>query len=149
MNTCHRQTLRVSRNFVTSRCIIVLSGASFSRYAFLNASRTAANGFDAKQCPRMNRSSAREYTTFTPAQLVRHWRKQRPSNKGDLDCSVPGKVRRVYYTRADALLFSFLYRNTWLLGCVLNSTLCIYEWRTSATTQKAMREIRKKLAVTE
>jgi hypothetical protein len=38
----------VSRNIVTSWCIVVLLGTSLSGYALLNASRTAANDFDAK-----------------------------------------------------------------------------------------------------
>jgi hypothetical protein len=44
----HRQTLPVSRNFVTSWCIVVLFGTSLSGYALLNVSQTAANDFDAK-----------------------------------------------------------------------------------------------------
>jgi hypothetical protein len=35
-------------------------------------------------------SSAREYTMFTPTQLLRNWRKQRPSNQGDIELSVGG-----------------------------------------------------------
>jgi hypothetical protein len=52
VSTCHRQTLPVSLNFVSSRCIVVLFGTSLSGYALLNASRTAANDFGAKcdQC---------------------------------------------------------------------------------------------------
>jgi hypothetical protein len=42
------QTLPVPRNFVTSRCTVVLFGTSLSRCALINASRTAANDFDAK-----------------------------------------------------------------------------------------------------
>jgi hypothetical protein len=72
----------------------------------------------------MNTRSAREYTMFAPAQLLRHWREQRRSNQGDLDSSVTVEVGRVYYTGVDLLLTSFLYRTTWLLlGCVLNGTL--------------------------
>jgi hypothetical protein len=40
----------------------------------------------------MNTRSAREYTMFAPAQLLRNWREQRPSNKGDLDSSVTGRM---------------------------------------------------------
>lgn len=39
----HRQTLLVPRNFVVSRCTVVLFGTSMSRYALLNVSRTAWN----------------------------------------------------------------------------------------------------------
>jgi hypothetical protein len=85
MSTCHRQTLPVSRNIVTSRCTVVLFGTSISRYALLNASRTAANDFNAKQYSRMNTRSARENTIFEPAQVLRNWREHRPSNQGDLD----------------------------------------------------------------
>jgi hypothetical protein len=56
----------VSRNFITSRCVVVLFGTSLSGHALLNASRTAANDFDAKQCSRMNTRSTREYTMFAP-----------------------------------------------------------------------------------
>jgi hypothetical protein len=42
-----KQTFPVSRNFVTSRCIVVLVGTSFSGYVLLNASRTGANDFSA------------------------------------------------------------------------------------------------------
>jgi hypothetical protein len=41
------KTLPVSRNFVTSQCI-VLFGTSLSKYALLDISRTAANDFDAE-----------------------------------------------------------------------------------------------------
>jgi hypothetical protein len=46
--TFHRQTLPVSRNFVTSRCTVVLFGTSLSGYALLNVLRTPANDLDAK-----------------------------------------------------------------------------------------------------
>jgi hypothetical protein len=36
------------RDFITSRCIIVLFGTSSSGYALLNASQTAANDFGVK-----------------------------------------------------------------------------------------------------
>jgi hypothetical protein len=38
----------VSRNFVTSRCVFIIFGTFLSGYALLNASRAAANDFDAK-----------------------------------------------------------------------------------------------------
>jgi hypothetical protein len=38
----------------------------------------------------MNTRSAREYAMLSPAQLLRNWREQRPSNQGDLDSSVTG-----------------------------------------------------------
>jgi hypothetical protein len=41
-------TLPVPRNFVTSRCSVVLRGASLSGFALLNASRTAAFDFSVK-----------------------------------------------------------------------------------------------------
>jgi hypothetical protein len=61
------QTVPVPQNVVTSRFIAVSLGTSLSGYALLNASRTAANDFDAKLCSRMNTGSAREYTMFAPA----------------------------------------------------------------------------------
>jgi hypothetical protein len=91
MTTCHRQTLSVSRNSVTRWCIVVLFGTSLSAYAFLNASRTAANDFDTKLCSIMNTLSG---------------------NQGDIDSSVTGEVGRVHYTGVDLLLISFLYRST-------------------------------------
>jgi hypothetical protein len=108
MSNCHRQTLPVFRYFVTSQCIDVLFGTFLSRYALLNTLQTAENDLDAKQCSRMNTHSAREYTMFASAQFLRNWREQRPSNKGDLDSSVTGEVRSVYYTGADLLLIQFL-----------------------------------------
>jgi ABC-type antimicrobial peptide transport system ATPase subunit len=42
------QTLSVSLNFVTSQCIVVLFFTSLIEYTLLNASRTAANDFNAK-----------------------------------------------------------------------------------------------------
>jgi hypothetical protein len=95
------------RNFVTSQCIVVLLGISLLGYALLNVSRTAADEFDAKQCSRMNTRSAREHTMSVPAQLLRNWREQRPSNKSGLDSSVTGEVGRVYYTGEDCLRVAF------------------------------------------
>jgi hypothetical protein len=40
---------------------------------------------------------------FAGAQLLRKWRKQSPSNQGDLDLSVRG-IGRVYFTGVDQLL---------------------------------------------
>jgi hypothetical protein len=42
--------------------------------------------------------STRDYTMFAPAQVLRNWREQRPSNKGDLDSSIAWEVGKVYYT---------------------------------------------------
>jgi hypothetical protein len=71
----------------------------------------------------MNTRSAREYIMFAPAQLLRNWCEQRPSNQGNLDSSVTGEVRRVYYTRVDLLLISFLYvvglRFKWYILCLI------------------------------
>jgi hypothetical protein len=77
---------------------VVFFGTSVPGYALLNTSRTTADDSDAKQCSRMITRSAHEYTIFTPAQLLRKWREQRPSNQGVLDSSVTGEVGRVYYT---------------------------------------------------
>jgi hypothetical protein len=60
----------------------------------------------------MNTCSAREDTMFTPAQLLRNWCEERPSNHGDLDSIITGEVGRVYYMGVDQLLISFLYRGT-------------------------------------
>jgi hypothetical protein len=38
--------------------------------------RIVAKDFDAKQCSRMNKCSAREYTMFVPAQLLHIWHEQ-------------------------------------------------------------------------
>jgi hypothetical protein len=40
----------------------------------------------------MNTRFAREYTMFAPAQLLRNWGEQLPSNQGDLDSSVMGRL---------------------------------------------------------
>jgi hypothetical protein len=50
------------------------------------ASRTAANGFDAKW--RINTCYAHEYTMLAPAQLWRNWWDGRPSNQADIDSNV-------------------------------------------------------------
>jgi hypothetical protein len=73
------------------------------------------------------------YTVFALAHLLCKWCGQRPSNKGDLGCSVAGLVGKVYYTGVDLLLISFLYRNKWLIsGDVLNGTQCItYQFHAS------------------
>jgi hypothetical protein len=46
----------------------------------------------------MNTRSAREYSMLAPAQLLRNWREQRPSNQGDLDSGVTGDIGGVCYT---------------------------------------------------
>jgi hypothetical protein len=48
----------------------------------------------------IHRSSAREHTMFAPAQLLRNWRKQRPSNQCELESSVTREVGRVCFTGA-------------------------------------------------
>jgi hypothetical protein len=45
----------------------------------------------------MNTRSACEYTMFAPAQRLRNWLDQRPSNQGDLDSSVTGEDARVLH----------------------------------------------------
>jgi hypothetical protein len=51
--------------------------------------------------------SARKFTMFAHAQLLRNWREQRPSNQGDLDSSATVKVSRVYYTGGGGTCFGF------------------------------------------
>jgi hypothetical protein len=41
---------------------------------------------------------------FAPAQVLRNWREQRPSYKGDHDSGVEDEVGRVYYTALDLLV---------------------------------------------
>jgi hypothetical protein len=72
-----------------------------------------ANDFDV----RMNTRSVREHSMLVLEQLLRNWREQRPSNQGDLDSSVTGKVGRVHYMGADLLPISFLYRVRIKLTC--------------------------------
>jgi hypothetical protein len=43
-----------------------------------------------------------------PAHLLRSWRKQRPSNKGDLEVVVKGEVEISYYTQVGLLLVNFV-----------------------------------------
>jgi hypothetical protein len=49
-----------------------------------------------------------EHIVCSPAQLLRNWREQRPSYKGDLDLSVVGETGRVLHA-VNLLLASFLY----------------------------------------
>jgi hypothetical protein len=49
---------------------------------------------------------------LVPAQLLRSWREERPSNQGDLDSNVMEKVVRVYCMWVDLLLILFLYRGS-------------------------------------
>jgi hypothetical protein len=60
----------------------------------------------------MNTFSVREYTSLALEQLLRNWRKQRPSKQGDLESSVTVEVGIVYYTGVDLHLISFLRRST-------------------------------------
>jgi hypothetical protein len=99
------------RNFVTSRYSVSLSG-----YAVLNASRTATNDFDIKECSRTNTRSAREYTMFAPAQLLRKRFEQRPSKQDDLDSSFTGKVGRVLHGGGPASGFMFVPWNVIVVG---------------------------------
>jgi hypothetical protein len=59
----------------------------------------------------MSTRSAREYTMFAPAQVLRNWHEQRPSNQDYPDSSVIGEVGIVYYTGVHLLLISFLCRS--------------------------------------
>lgn len=61
------QTHPVSQNSVTSQCSVTLYGISLPGYTLLNASRTAENYFDEKQCSKVNVCSANENITFAPA----------------------------------------------------------------------------------
>jgi hypothetical protein len=79
------RTLAESRNVSASWCIWYF-------LTRINAPRTAANDFDAKNFFRLNRRSAREYTIFIPAQLWCKWRELRPSNECDLVTEDIGKV---------------------------------------------------------
>jgi hypothetical protein len=53
---------------------------------------------------RINTRSAREYSMFAPAQLLRNRPEQRPSNECDFDLSVTGEIGRVYYKGVDRIL---------------------------------------------
>jgi hypothetical protein len=67
----------------------------------------------------MNTRSACEYIAFAPAQPLRNWREQQPSNSCDLGIECHGGVSE-YYTSGSACDF-ILCRSTWLLlGYVLN-----------------------------
>jgi hypothetical protein len=61
---------------------------------------------------RKNASSAFAYTMFAPAQLLRKWHDQRPSDQGDLASNVIQDVGRVYYTETDLLPISLLCRRS-------------------------------------
>jgi hypothetical protein len=60
----------------------------------------------------MSTFSAREYTLFTPTQILRNWREQRPSNQSDLDSNIIGKFGLVYYAGMNQHLTSRLYHST-------------------------------------
>jgi hypothetical protein len=64
----------------------------------------------------MNTRFAREHTMIAPAQLLRNWREQRPSNQSDFDSIVTWAVGSVCYTGVDLLLVSFLYRSVIVVG---------------------------------
>jgi hypothetical protein len=107
--------------------IVVLFDTSLLWYALLNILRRAPNDFGTYSsiCWRMRTSSACEYTMSVPAQFLRTWNEQRPNNCGDIDSSVIGEVRSVYYMRVYPLLISMLCRTSWLLlDCVSNCTPC-------------------------
>jgi len=57
----------------------------------------------------MNTCSTPEYTMLAFAQLLSNWSKQRPSSQGDLDSHVMDEAERVYYTRMELLMVSFLF----------------------------------------
>jgi hypothetical protein len=104
MNTCHRQTLPVARDFVTSHCIVLFD--------------TSLSGLIIReeQQPISMWSNVRELTQVllvnTPcSHLNSNWREQRPSNQNELDSSVTEEVGRVCYTGVPAsdLFFVPLY----------------------------------------
>jgi hypothetical protein len=64
----------------------------------------------------MNTRSAREYTMFAHAQLLRNSREQGLRNQGDLDSSITGEGGRTYYMGVDLLMISFLHRSTQVVG---------------------------------
>jgi hypothetical protein len=119
-----RHRLEDTQTFLRPHMSAVVLGASVSGYEMLNASRTAANDFDAQYCSRMNTSFTRVYTVLAPAQSLRNWREQRPSRKDDFVLRVTEDSGIVYYKGVNLLLIWFLCRSTWqLLGCVLTGTL--------------------------
>jgi hypothetical protein len=75
-----------------------------------------------KKCSRRNKRSVCEHTIFAPAQILRNWCEQRPSNPGDLDSSVTEKVGRVSYMAVDLLLIG-VHR---MLDRVSNSRYTVY-----------------------
>jgi hypothetical protein len=119
MSTCHRQTLTVSRNFVTSRCTVVLLGTSLPGYSSKRFICEVTNVRDWTSVLLVN-------TPYPHLQgFCATGMKKRTSNQGDLDSSVTTELGTVFYTGVDLLLISVLYRSTWwFLGCVLNGTLC-------------------------
>jgi hypothetical protein len=128
MSTCHRQTLPVSRNFVTRRCRPLLS-------LYLSEKPTHCEMLQEQEQTISIRSNVREWTHVllanTPCSYLHRF------------CAtgvISGLATRVTWLEThegglgefitggggDLLLIWFLYRSTWwLLGCVLNGTLCI------------------------
>jgi hypothetical protein len=74
----------------------------------------------------MNTRSAREYTMFIPAQLLRNCVSSGLVTRVTLTpLSRPRLEESIYYTGVNLLLSSFFYRCSWLLlSCVLNGILC-------------------------
>jgi hypothetical protein len=66
----------------------------------------------------MNTHSIREYFMFEPAQLMRNWREQRPSNQGGLDPSVTREDGSLLHRGAHASDFIFVPNTLLLLGGV-------------------------------
>jgi hypothetical protein len=121
----------IHKNFVTSQCIVLFGACQDTRThththtakCFTNTSKQFWYIFYfVWEC---TNDLLGEYAMFTPAQLLHNWPQQWPSNQGDLDSSVVGRLGH-WERGVDLILISFLYYNTeLLLGCILNVILCI------------------------
>jgi hypothetical protein len=99
---------------VINRCIVVLFGSFFHQGTH-----------------RQRHNVAVRNTPLAPVQLLPNWLEQRPSNKGDLDRRVTGKVGREYCTDVVFdLFFCFIVRRSCFGVIFLNGTPCVrrYDW---------------------
>jgi hypothetical protein len=130
MRICHRQTLPVSRNFCYQSvyCRLIRDFLFKTRIAscFTNSSKRFR--CEVGQYSRMNTRCARGYNILAPAQPLRSWREQRPSNHGEIDSSVTGEVGRVYYWRWTCFWFHFCTVVRYCCCCVSDGTPCITKW---------------------
>jgi hypothetical protein len=84
----------------------------------------AVNDLDAKSRSRVKARLADKCTTFSSTQILRNWREQRPSKRGDWLESHGGGCHTKLHGDETALIVT-VYCTTWLLlSCISNDTPC-------------------------